>query len=152
MNILLVEDDADKAARVVELIHNKFAGSRISCKASLNEGLLALLSEGKSLDAVILDMSMPNFDIWDGEPTGGKPENLAGRDLLTQMKLRKIFIPTVVLTMYDSFEKESERKSLTELREQLARDFSPFYRGLIHYSTTQEGWQAALINCIESIK
>jgi CheY-like chemotaxis protein len=152
MNILLVEDDTDKAARVIELLNAQPSKPKISCKSSLNEGLLALLSERTTLNVVILDMSMPNFDIGDAEPTGGKPENLAGRDLLIQMKLRKIFIPTIVLTMYDTFEKDSEKKSLAELQDQLAQDFSPFYRGLVHYSTTQEGWQSALVQHIENIK
>lgn len=148
MKILFIEDDDDKAERVIEFLKLSISGVKVILRKSLHEGLLALISERRDLDLVLLDMSMPNFDIADTEPTGGKPENLAGRDLLTQMKLRKISVPTVVLTMYDSFEKETERKSLDELKTQLQTDFSPVYRGLVQYSTTQEGWQAALLKLI----
>ena len=152
MKLLLVEDDDDKAERVIEFIRTSFPESSILLRKSLHEGLIALIAEKNSLDLVLLDMSMPNFDIADIEPTGGKPENLAGRDLLTQMKLRKILIPTIVLTMYDSFEKETERKSIVELKTQLQHDFQPVYKGLIQYSTTQEGWQNSLLKLIGEIR
>ena len=152
MKILLVEDDDDKAERVLEFLYASFAEVSVLLKKSLHEGLLTLIAEKNSLDLVLLDMSMPNFDIADAEPTGGKPENLAGRDLLTQMKLRKIVIPTIVLTMYDSFEKETERKSIGELKTQLQNDFQPVYKGLIQYSTTQEGWQSSLLKLIGEIR
>ena len=148
MKILFIEDDSDKAERVIEFLKSNIPKVDVILRKSLHEGLLALISARQELDLVLLDMSMPNFDITDAEPTGGKPENLAGRDLLTQMKLRKISVPTVVLTMYDSFEKETERKSLEELKTQLQASFSPTYRGLIQYNTTQEGWQASLLNLI----
>ena len=90
MQYLMIEDDEDKARTVQDFIRTEYPDSLGSIAKSLNSGLRALISRQDTLDLVLMDMSMPNYDVTPEEPSGGTPESFAGRELLAQMSLRSI--------------------------------------------------------------
>lgn len=144
MNILIIEDDEDKSKKLEEFISTEFPLSYIQFAKSLNSALRALVAGKDSLDIVLLDMSMPAYDISQNEPSGGDPENYAGKELLAQMCLRSINLPTIVVTMFDSFGEAPTQMSLEQLIADLKARYSPPFKGHVYYNPTQEGWKNAL--------
>jgi len=144
MNILIIEDDEDKSKKLEEYISLEFPSTYLSLAKSLSSGLKALIAGRDTLDVVLLDMSMPTYDICQQEPSGGAPENFAGKELLAQMRLRKIHIPVIVVTMYDSFGEAPNKVSLDRLIADLKMRYSPPFMGFVYYNSTQEGWRSSL--------
>src|SRR5437762_9859016 len=103
MKILLVEDEETKRRQVMDLISQKFSEFGIDEAKSLNSGLRKIA--GGAYDLVILDMTMPTFDITLDED-GGRPQAYGGRELLRHMAQRGIKTPVVLLTQFDRFGKE----------------------------------------------
>ncbi|NOU13845.1 MAG: response regulator transcription factor [Methylococcaceae bacterium] len=152
MKILVIEDDEDKTKKLEEFICAEFPSASMQFAKSLNSGLKALIAERNDLDLILLDMSMPIFDISQQEPSGGAPENFAGSELLAQMCLRSINVPVIVVTMFDSFGAAPNQKSLEQLVAELKECYSPPFKGLVYYNSIQEGWRSALKQLInESI-
>lgn len=144
MKLLLVEDDEDKAQSLIAYLQSVVATAQIDVARSLNAALRAVIQGRESYRLVILDMSMPGHDQTEDDPMGGVPESFAGRDLLAQMKLRAIVIPTIVVTMFDTHGKGEAKMSLDQLGKSLAADYSPIFKGLVYYNSSQEGWREAL--------
>ncbi|SEF43396.1 Response regulator receiver domain-containing protein [Nitrosospira multiformis ATCC 25196] len=144
MNILVIEDDEDKSKKIEEFISLEFPAANVQLAKSLNSGLKALIAGSEVLDIVLVDMSMPTYDISQQEPSGGAPESFAGRELLAQMRLRSINVPTIVVTMFDSFGETPKRVSLEQLIADLKSRYSPPFKGFVYYNSAQEGWRSAL--------
>ncbi|MFW7208717.1 MULTISPECIES: hypothetical protein [unclassified Enterobacter] len=148
-NILIIEDDEDKLETLINFIHSEFPLFQVDTARSFSSGLRKLMLGSKIYTGILLDMSMPNYDSSSTEPGGGKPEHFAGSDLLAQMKLRKIHIPTIVVTMFDMHGEEPNRLSIDQLKDQLTKMYSPIFRGLTYYSLSESGWRNSLKNQIE---
>jgi hypothetical protein len=151
MKFLLIEDDEEKTNKIFEFLHETFPGSNVDVARSFSSGLRTIINSKDTVDVLLLDMSMPNFDVSPHEPGGGKPENFAGEELLAQMKLRGVFLPTIVITMFDSFGEETGKKSFRQLEEELTSKFSGNFRGMVYYNSAQVGWRSSLKNFIDEI-
>jgi CheY-like chemotaxis protein len=151
MRILLIEDDEEKSENIISFIEESFSYAEVETAKSFNAGLRALIRPNVA-DVVLLDMSMPNFNPTLDDPSGGAPEHFAGRDLLAQMKLRGIQIPTVVVTMFDLFGDNPNKMSFDQLENELREDYSPTFYGMVYYNSGQEGWKSSLRGLIEKIK
>lgn len=79
------------------------------------------------LDLILLDMSMPSFDLTD-QFNSEDPESFAGIEIMSQMKLRDINVPVLVVTQYKSFEKGSV--TLEDLIEKCQMNLNHSLRGL----------------------
>jgi len=145
MKILLVEDDEDKRRQVSEFLTGAVLGVTLKAARSLQSGLQAILT--KEHDLVILDMTMPTFDIT-AEEDGGRPQAYAGRELLRHMKRRSIETPAIVLTQFDRFGEGPDSLTLGELNEELRVAHPGYYFGAVYYSVTYEGWKKELADLI----
>jgi CheY-like chemotaxis protein len=141
MKILLVEDDELKRRRVVEFLHEVDQEISVREARSLRSGLREILAEGWNL--ILLDMSMPAFDITIGED-GGRPQAYAGRELLNHMRRRQLDMPTCVLTQFDRFGEAPDLLTLEQLDNELKRDHPTRYVGAIYYSVMEERWKTEL--------
>ncbi len=150
-NILLVEDNSDKRHNIITLLNEYFQDITIDEAYSFGGALKKIVQKHSSYSLMILDMTMPNYDFSPTEPSGGGPESYAGKELLSQMKLRKIKIPTVVLTMFDSFDDKSTKLTLTDLQHQLKESFSPMYLATIYYNSAQDLWKEELISLVKGL-
>lgn len=144
MKILLIEDDEGKLREIESFLQSAFSGVEVLVAKSFDSGLRKAISDAATTDIVLLDMSMPSYDVSFREPMGGVPEGFAGRDLLAQMKLRSISTPTIVVTMFDSFGERPNKISLDQLKKDLAQNYSPPFQDLVYYNSRQEGWRPAL--------
>lgn len=152
MKYLMIEDDEDKARTVQEFIRAEYPGSTGSLSKSLHSGLRALIAHRDVVDFVLMDMSMPNYDVTPEEPSGGTPESFAGRELLAQMKLRGIATPVIVITMFDKFGETSGKISLEQLARDLSQEYGSIYRGFVYYNAAQEGWKPSLRRLIDGLR
>jgi CheY-like chemotaxis protein len=152
MKYLMIEDDEDKARTVQEFLQVAYPGSTGSVAKSLNSGLRALIAHRGLVDLVLMDMSMPNYDVTPEEPSGGTPESFAGKELLAQMKLRGIDTPVIVITMFDKFGETSGKISLEQLAQELSREYGSIYRGFVYYNAAQEGWKPSLRKLVDELQ
>lgn len=151
MNILLIEDDDEKLKNIKEFLVEEYPGCEIFIARSFASGLRLVISKKSDAKIILMDMSMPSFDVSENEPSGGTPEGFAGRELLAQMKLRAINIPTIVVTMFDSFGEKANRISLEQLTQELRVQYSPPFSDLVYYDSRQEGWRTSLRESISYI-
>lgn len=148
MKILLVEDDAAKANRIISHVGD-IVGSNIDVARSYKSGLKALLSEVYEL--VILDMTLPNFDIGADED-GGRPLVFGGREILRQMKRRNKMFPVVVTTQFEQFGSGEEIVTRDVLDRELDLEYGSFYLGMVYYHATEERWKPHLSEKIYQIQ
>jgi CheY-like chemotaxis protein len=148
MRVLLVEDEESKRSQVIELLAERFPDIAVTEARSLNAALRRVTSD--RFDLLILDMTMPTFDVALDED-GGRPQAYGGRELLRHMKRRGIVTPTVVLTQFDRFGIEPDQRTIEELGDELAREHSQSYVGSITYDVAIDAWQATLCQIVESV-
>lgn len=151
MNVLLVEDDDEKLDDIYRFLLAEYPSVEVKIARSFASGLRLVMANKSNTDLILMDMSMPSFDISEQEPSGGTPEGFAGRELLAQMKLRSVLIPTIVVTMFDSFGEKSDKKSLEQLTQELKGLYSPPFFDLVYYDSRQEGWRSALRESIGAV-
>jgi len=142
MRILIIEDDYEKREKIKLFIFEALGySSSVDERESLRSGLKALLS-GDKYDLVLLDMSMPNFDIGPDEPGGGTPESFAGKELMAQMKLRNIVMPVLVITQYSTFDGGSV--TLDQLKKEFTDKYKEIFVDIIYYNSAVDCWKKDL--------
>lgn len=139
MKVLIIEDQKEKGEDIENYLR-EILDSKIDVEIcqSLRSGLKALMVS-EHVDLVLLDMSMPNYDPGPDDPVGGTPESFAGKELLAQMSLRKLFYPVIVITQYATFAKG--KIELQDLDDFFISEYSSFYFGSVYYSSAERTWK-----------
>lgn len=146
MNVLLIEDNHYKAEQLTKFIEMEFPDISLTLKGSYNSGLKELILRN-IYSLVLLDISMPTYDVSPGEP-GGEPIPLAGKLILKELFLRDIDIKAIVVTMYENF---VDGTRLQSLHEQFLVDFGSNYRGYVYFSPGDDSWKEVLKKSILSV-
>ena len=149
MKILIIEDDPNKAGQLMKFLEEELFSITIVLKKSYKSGLKELLSD--DYDLILLDMSMPTFDITI-EESGGKPLPFAGKEILRQMKRRNVTIPAIIVTQFESFGEAEKKITLDKLKNELNQEFLQIYIDTIYYNPAGSDWKKLLLNLILSIK
>ena len=100
-------------------------------------------------DIVLLDMTIPSFEISAAHPSS-RSRKYGGRDILNEMSRKEIQTPAVVITQYKVF--DDGEKSLNDLDEELMKCYSEIYRGIIYYNASILDWQDKLQTIINKIR
>ncbi|WP_200979254.1 response regulator [Echinicola sp. 20G] len=140
MRILFIEDHPLKQAQIHKFINEKLGINSIVTKNSYISGLKELIRNFEDYDMLLLDISMPNYDI-SSEDSGGAWMPLAGKKILKEMYLRDIPTKAIVVTMHGSFD---DGTKIAELDKELKDQFSENYIGYVFYSQINEEWQEKL--------
>lgn len=148
MKILLVEDDENKRNQLRMFIEAEFRLATISVARSLQGAKKALLREIP--DIVVLDMTLPNFDVGPDEP-GGTTRIFGGRDLFRHMDRMKVVVPVIVVTQFETFNKRYTTISLEDLANQLHRENPTNYKGVVYYHAAIHDWKDELKGLITEI-
>jgi DNA-binding NarL/FixJ family response regulator len=148
MKILLIEDHPLKQAQITKFVSEKFVGCEIVTKNSYISGLKELKKHHDIYDVLLLDISMPNYDI-SSEDSGGDWMPLAGKNILKEMYLRDILTKAIVITMHGSYD---DGTKITDLDKDLQKEFSDNYIGYVYYSQLNEDWKEKLYQLLNSIK
>jgi CheY-like chemotaxis protein len=150
MKILIVEDQEEKSNKIKAFCNSNFKIiERIEIKHSLRGGLKEVF-DNKDYDLIFLDMSMPNFDPSPDDPLGGSPESFAGLEFVSQLKLRGLFFPVIVITQYRTF--EQGKIDLGSIDNHLSKEYGDMYLGSIYYSSADKDWEVSLTEILKESK
>jgi CheY-like chemotaxis protein len=141
MKILLVEDEEPKQRHIARLVEDTVTHLHLDIAKSVRGALAHLRATPP--DLVILDMSLPTFDIGVDEG-GGRPQGFGGLEVMRNMELEEISCPVVVITGYEAFSKAGGQVSLDGLAEELSADHPGIFRGIIHYNSAYGDWRTRL--------
>lgn len=144
MKILIVENDSIKSNQVLSFLEDELniSNKQTTVKRSFQSGLEAILTI--PFDLLILDMSIPTFDITETDD-GGETLDRGGEIILQEMEREGIIVPALILTQYEEF----DNISLEEIDNELKTDYSDFYLGCIYYNIAEDKWQNDLKEIIE---
>jgi len=147
--VLLVEDEDPKRQHIIQFLNGCGLPLQIQIAKSVNSAL-DLLTEPLP-DLLLLDMSLPTFDVGDGE-SGGRPQGFGGIEVLRHLSFSELTCPTLVITGYEAFPREAGQPvDLTQLREDLEKEFPDTFKGVLHYNSTLDEWKIALKSMLFSV-
>lgn len=139
MKVLIIEDYMQKYIEIKNLLELK--KMEIVGYHSYLTGLKEMISN--KYDLIILDMSLPNYDILSSEKSG-KDRTYGGLDLLHEMRRRKITTKVIIITQFDIFGEIGEKKGLTQLIKEIEDCGFSNFMGLIYYDATSNDWEVEL--------
>ena len=134
--LLIIEDNDSKLNHLRQFCEENLNDYEVEDRRSYNSALAEVIHNGKSYDLILLDVSMNTYDI-SPEVSDGEQEPLAGSNILRFMKLRKIKVPVIVVTMYESF---VDGIKIDKLDEGFREKYAEFYKGFVYYSLRNEDW------------
>ena len=134
--LLIIEDNDSKLNRLRQFCEENLKDYDIEGRRSYNSALSEVMHNGMRYALILLDVSMNTYDI-SPEESDGEQEPLAGSNILRFMKLRKIKVPTIVVTMYESF---VDGIKIDKLDEGFREKYPEFYKGFVYYSLRNEDW------------
>lgn len=147
MKILIVEDDINKRKRLAELVRGTVRDATINERGSYQSGLSAALET--DYDLLILDMSMPTYDSMSG--TTGNHRRFAGRDIIRELHRRRRETRAIVVTQFETFGEGRNRRTLDELRQELADNYPSIYDSTVYYHAAESDWRETLGGKIREI-
>jgi len=148
MRMLIVEDEEPKRKGILSVLGSEFPDSQRSEARSVHSAIHKLKTEPP--DLVLLDMSLPTFDVGPGEP-GGRPQGFGGIEVLRYMDRFKLVVPVIVVTAYEAFPKDGRQIELSDLRDQLSQSHPKTFRGLVFYNSFYSGWRDELLAAVKEI-
>ncbi|WP_181315710.1 response regulator [Photobacterium phosphoreum] len=89
---------------------------------------------------IILDMSLPTYEISDTE-SGGRPQGFGGLEILRYLKMSGLNCPTLVLTGYEAFMREEGIVELSQISEELNNEFGVFLKDVLYYNSAYSEWK-----------
>lgn len=145
--LLIIEDNEPKLNHLRQFCEENLGEYEVEDRRSYNSALSEVVHNGNSYDLILLDVSMNTYDI-SPEVSDGEQEPLAGSNILRFMKLRKIKVPVIVVTMYESF---VDGIKIDKLDEGFREKYAEFYKGYVYYSLRNEDWINRLKALIETL-
>ncbi len=128
MKILVVDDYEEKLNEIEKFIILEFSDFQVNKRRSYQSGLKEILTE--EYDLILLDMSMPTYDISKGEK-GGNKKPFAGKEILRQMQRKKIDSPVIIITQFKTFGEAPNSLSINELNLEL-KNFANYIDTVIY--------------------
>ena len=144
--ILIIEDDKIK----IERLSAFFNSEEISIKESFQSGLSEIKNNIQEYDFLILDMTVPLWEKGNND-LGGNYEQFGGEKILREMKRRKLFLPTILFTMFDVFPTKEGNITFNEINKIFKEEFSDFYIGAVFYNSNEDNWKLEMTDLITKI-
>ncbi len=141
MNILIVEDNTKKLNCIKEFFYKYCPGCVIDETYSFSGGRKKVFEQ--EWDLVILDMSLPTYDITPSE-SGGDKKPIAGIGIIKRMKNRGLYYPTIIITQFETF--DDEKISLETLNQELEENYSDIWKGTVYYG--DDDWEIKLTDLL----
>lgn len=135
MNILIVEDNQKKLKNLKSWAGNNISNAVIEEAISYTSGVRKIY-EG-DWDLILLDMSLPTYDITPQEQ-GGDKKPLAGKEIMRRMIFRNINTPVIIVTQFETF--GDKEISIKFLNEEFEKDYSSIWKGTINYDEIKMTW------------
>jgi CheY-like chemotaxis protein len=145
--ILIIEDDKVK----IERLNVYFNNAEFTIKESFQGGVSELKKNFQDYDFLILDMTIPLWEKGNND-LGGNYEQFGGEKILREMQRRKLYLPTILFTMFDVFPTKEGNITFDEINIIFKKEFSNFYKGAVFYNANEDNWQIDMTNLIAEIK
>lgn len=144
MQILLIEDNSNKLKQIKRVLTEIYPESNIEEAYSFNSGVRKVYENKWNL--IILDMSLPTYDITHTE-SGGDKKPVAGKNIMKRMLNRKIIVPAVIITQFETF--DDDRISLNSLNAEFQDGFKEIWKGTVFYGN--DDWSIDLKEILDKI-
>lgn len=144
MKVLVIEDNPNKLKQIKSFLNEYYNQPQIEETYSFNGGKAKLYEE--EWDLILLDMSLPTYDITHTE-YGGDKKPVAGKNLMKRMLNRKIFTPVIIITQFETF--DDDRISLDSLNQEFSEKFSSIWKGTIFYGN--DDWNIELKKLLDEL-
>lgn len=148
MKILIIEDDMNKIEQIEAFLKLINPDIHTTVKKSYQSGLREIIKS--HYDLIVLDMSLPTYDISPKEE-GGPFLTYAGEEILQEMMRRNITSKVIVATQFDSFGEGQDAITLDQLRDRLSMKFKDNYLKSIYYEASEKNWKDEILSIVESI-
>lgn len=150
MEILYVEDEKNKAGQVIQVIEENIPSVNILLRNSYNAALMEI-ARGNNLDLILLDMSLPLYDISEAMEyeEDNDFETFAGIDLLEELTRINSKKKVIIITAFDVLGEDENRINLEQLDKKMKREYSDNYRGIIYYNSSSLEWCHKLVELIK---
>lgn len=132
MRILIVEDNGNKLSQIRDFLVKKYPSCSIDEARAFNSGVKKVFEN--NWDLVVLDMSLPTYEITYTE-SGGDKKPVAGKNIMKRMLNRKIYTPVIVITQFETF--DDDRISLESLNMEFKESFSQIWKGTVYYGNDE---------------
>lgn len=146
MNIAIIEDNIHKRNKITSFLESHFENITYSEASSYSSGIN--LIEGNTFDFLILDMTMPTYDITKTD-SGGRFRTEGGKEILKRLKRKKKLLPFIIVTQYSTFSETTGVKTLETMRTEIKNLFPEHFKSLIFYDTTSTSWKEELSGVLE---
>jgi len=145
--VLIVEDDEFKRENISECIAERIPGVTLVFARSIVSSLRSIEGDD-DIDLVILDMSLPTYDVGPNE-RGGRPQGFGGLTVMQHIDALDRRLPVLVVTQFLSFEQGDEVVEVGDLQKTLSDDYPDLFIGLIQYSGGSNNWKDNLVNRLQ---
>ena len=149
MEMLFIEDDENKRRQITNHLSTNHGDINVETAASLIPALRAIKT--KPFDVILLDMTLPNYDLGD-EVTGGGMHAFGGEEVLRQIDRREISTSVIVITQFETFGEHPDTKNFSELDEDLRSKFPGVYVGAVYYHASIDDWMNKLDAMLKQVK
>jgi len=141
MNILIIEDDSNKLEEITYLLSKMKKtlkqNIKIVSQGSFQSGLIEIFNN--HYDLLLLDMTIPNFEITLHDD-GGDSLDIGGELIIKEMDREDKKIKTIIVTQYEEF----NGISLSDIDNDLKKQYSNFYLGYVSYNASETTWKSEL--------
>lgn len=144
MKILIVEDNHTKLNSIMYFLKEEYPNYELDYAYSYTSGIRKIYGSRYSL--IILDMSLPMYDI-NQLDSGGDKKSVAGKDIMKRMIHKKIIVPTLIITQFDTF--GDNDITIDMLNKEFETSMSSIWIGTINYENIQ--WKKELSDYINNL-
>lgn len=148
IRLLVIEDNNNKLHQIKKFLYKEFHGIEIHDAISYTGGLRRIYEE--KWDLILLDMTLPVYDVG-VQDNGGDKKPTAGKEIMQRMHNRKVIIPTIIITQFDTF--GENEVSIDDLNMYFNEQLSSIWKGTVNYEASVNRWQddlkAAIYDVLE---
>lgn len=144
LKILIIEDDDHKCSEITTFLKESFPKIFLKFGKSYQSGIQEATSA--QYDLLLLDMSIPNFDINENEDGGSILKN-GGELIIMELIDENVNFKCLILTQYETFNDET----LDAIDLRLKENCGDKYIGCIRYSAWKDDWKELLKNAITKL-
>ena len=139
MRVLIVEDEDFKAADVRRVLADIIPNQRETKASSVTSAMRLLMAE--LFDILILDMSLPTFDL-SGPGGGGSPQGQGGIEILRLTKRLAARPSIIVVSQYPDIEVDGRAIPLAQAARVLSDKFGVSVLKCVAYEYASDSWRA----------
>lgn len=150
MHLLVIEDNDIKYQLIEQCLEEARVQVTHERAASYQSGLKRLLSETERFDYVILDMTLPAYDVRSGVVSISM-FTFGGEGILRECARKSAHGRFIILTQYDVFVRDQKEITFEELKSELRRKFDHQIVECLRMDTSSIKWKADLLALIERI-